>query len=51
MLGCIGYGEVCVNGFVIEIEKILHIECHDADAAGRLGFFGGTEVDERAEEN
>ena len=51
MLGGIGYREVCVNGLIIEIEKILHIECHDADVAGRLGFFSGADVDKRAEEN
>lgn len=46
MLGGVRYGEVWVDGFVIEIEKILDVECHDAEVAGRFGFFGGREVNE-----
>ena len=46
MLGGVRYGEVRVDGLVIEIEKIFDVECHDAEVAGRFGFFSGREVDE-----
>ena len=46
MFGRARYREVCIERLIIEIEKILYVECYDADIAGRFGLFGGSEVNE-----
>ena len=46
MLCDIRYWEVRVEGLVIQIEKVLHVERHDADVAGGFGLFDGPEVNE-----